>query len=78
MKNINMDQVACPHCGTSGKEHLEASAQIQLTDKVDGEEWISCPNCSSLVEFTEDGVILRAEVSEEIEWRVQIDSALHK
>jgi len=76
MKHINVNKVACPNCGTSGSEHLETSSQIEYTNKVDGEEWINCPDCGALVEFDEDGNVLDTKFVEEVEWEVQIESAL--
>lgn len=76
MEEFNLDAVACPHCGTSGSGHLNASSQIEFTGHADGEEWVTCPDCGAHVDFTEDGEITDHSGAEEIEWQVNIDSAL--
>lgn len=70
MKEINLDEFNCPHCGTSGADHLDANSQIEHTGRVDGEGWISCPDCGNYVEFTESGEVTEAKFTE-AEWRAQ-------
>lgn len=76
MREINMDAVACPHCGTSGAENLNASSQIDYTGRVDGDAWINCPDCGATCEFTEDGEVTMASGTEEFDWAVQVVSAM--
>ena len=63
MRQINIDEVACPECGTSGKDkdNLNACSQIEYTGRVDGKGWISCPGCGECIDFTEDGEIVDYE-----------------
>lgn len=76
MREINMDKVACPNCGTSGAENLDANSQIEYTGHVDTDGWIACPDCGSLAEFTEDGDVTKATVVSAFKWAVVIVAAL--
>lgn len=76
MKDINLDAVACPCCGTSGASNLNASAQIDFTGCVDGEGWINCPDCGATVEFDEEGNVEMASGAEKFEWAIQLASAI--
>lgn len=76
MQSINLNAVACPHCGTSGADHLNASSQIEYTGHVDVEGWINCPDCGATVEFTESGEVTMASGPEPEEWAVQLGSAI--
>ena len=76
MERFNLNRVACPHCGTSGNGNLNASSQIEYTGHVDGNAWVSCPDCGAFVDFTEDGEITDHGGAFEMEWQVNIDSAL--
>lgn len=76
MKKIHLDKVACPHDGTSGADNLNANSQIEYTGRVDGEGWISCPNCGGYAEFTEEGTVTDSKVSSAFKWAVTICSAI--
>jgi len=68
MQPINLDKVACPQCGTSGTDNLNACSQIEYTGRVDGAGWISCPDCGETVDFTEDGEIVNYDGPHIGEW----------
>lgn len=76
MREINLNAVACPHCGTSGASNLNSDSQIEFTGRVDGEGWINCPDCGATCEFTEDGEVTMASGTEPAEWAVQLGSAI--
>jgi len=76
MQQINLAKVACPNCGNSGAEALDADSQIEHTGRVDGEGWISCPNGDWLVEFTEDGDVTKQEGATLADAIVNVESAL--
>lgn len=76
MQSINLNAVACPHCGTSGADNLNASSQIEYTGHVDGEGWINCPGGGATCEFTESGEVTMASGTEPSEWAVQLGSAI--
>lgn len=75
MKQLNLDEVACPHCGTSGKDNLNADSQTEYTGRVDGDGWIACPDCGNYVEFTEDGEVTKSKHNG-MEWQAQMHSLL--
>lgn len=75
MKQINLDAVACPSCGTSGKDNLNADSQIEYTGRVDGDGWISCPDCGCYAEFDEDGEVTKTN-HHGMEWQAQMWSLL--
>lgn len=71
-------QWLAPHCGVSGADNLNSDSQIRYTGRVDGEGWVSCPECGSYVEFKEDGTVTDYKGPVESEWWVQVDAALRK
>ena len=76
MREINLNAIACPHCGTSGAKTLNASSQIKHTGHVDVEGWVNCPDCGATCEFTEFGEVKVASGTDPFEWAVQLDSAI--
>lgn len=74
MNEINLDALACPNCGTSGADNLTADEDTER-GTVSGTGWITCPDCGSHVDFTEDGEVLESNM-DSFEWAVQLCSAL--
>ena len=75
MRSINLDALACPGCGTSGRGNLTASSQIEYTGRVDGEEWVRCPGCGAWCDFDEDGDVIDSN-GLEMSWRANLMGAL--
>lgn len=76
MQKFNLAKVACPNDGNSGAGALNADSQIEHTGRVDGDGWVSCPNCEWLVEFTEDGDVTKQEGATLADAIVNVESAL--
>ena len=76
MREINLDKVACPNCGTSGADNLHADSQINFTGHVDGTGWVACPDCGACADFTEDGEVTDTTGASAFDWATTVTSAL--